>query len=56
MIKELFIKQQKSVTAKVFEGSKEQLNKWLYSIRSYVICVPLFIMESEIYANVFLRK
>lgn len=56
LLKELFIKQQKSVTTKVFEGSKEQLNKWLYSIISYLICVQLLIVETEIYENVFLRK
>lgn len=55
MVKELFTKQQKSVTTEVFEGSQGQLNKWYDIIRSYNIFVLLLIRESKIYKIIFSR-
>lgn len=55
MVKELFTKQQKSVTTEVFEGSQGQLNKWYDIIRSYNIFVLLLIRESKMYKIIFSR-
>lgn len=55
MVKELFTKQQKSVTTEVFEGSQGQLNKWHDIVRSYNIFVLLLIRESKMYKIIFSR-